>query len=282
MTIIANRAPERDNNTVPFSFEGTNVRTLTTDNEPWFVLGDVCKVLGIVDVGNAKKRLDLQDTRSTRLLDSRGHNRQNTVINESGLYDVILDSRKPQAKRFRRWITAEVIPSIRKTGSYTASPAELSRMDILNMAIEAETEKNAALAELEKASPKAEFYDEYVESDGQHTLNDAAKQLGWRPLIMRQELVDQKILCKGPNEAGNGYEHVPRQEFITQGYFEVKTSKFRNDYGRWVSYRQTLVTAKGIPWLAKRLGEDDGRVRNPRKKIEPNPINFNYVPSRFL
>lgn len=105
---------------IPFTFEGQNVRTFTIDGAPWFVLGDVCKVLDL-RVDAVKTRLDQADHSTTGVWSAENNrNYAVTIVNESGLYDVILDSRKPQAKAFRRWITAEVIPSIRKTGSYTA------------------------------------------------------------------------------------------------------------------------------------------------------------------
>ena len=109
-----------------FGFEGRNVRVVEKDGNPWWVLADVCEILGIVSVGNASDRLDDDEKSTLRLTegattDGTG-NPNATVINESGLYTVILRSDKPDAKRFRKWITSEVLPSIRKTGSYGGSP----------------------------------------------------------------------------------------------------------------------------------------------------------------
>ncbi|MEE8658645.1 hypothetical protein CGLAMM_02135 [Acetobacteraceae bacterium EV16G] len=94
-----------------FSFEGTDVRFLTKSDEPWWVLADVCKVLEIRNSSDAANRLD-EDERSTiAITDSGNLNASRTIINESGLYSLILTSRKPAAKRFKKWVTAEVLPT---------------------------------------------------------------------------------------------------------------------------------------------------------------------------
>lgn len=99
-------------------FEGNEVRVIGTPEQPLFVLADVCKVLDIRNPSDVKRRLD-EGVHSIEVIsDSVGRNRNTIVINEEGLYDVILDSRKPQAKRFRKWVTGEVLPSIRKDGGY--------------------------------------------------------------------------------------------------------------------------------------------------------------------
>lgn len=100
-----------------FSYEKYNVRSVIIGNEPWFVLSDVCKVLGIGNPSDVKTRLD-DDVYSIETLQTAGGMQKMTIINENGLYDVILESKKPEAKAFRKWITHEVIPSIRKTGGY--------------------------------------------------------------------------------------------------------------------------------------------------------------------
>ena len=105
---------------IPFSFEGNEVRLLDRDGEPWFVLTDVCRALELVNAPQVASRLDEDEKTTITNADSRvGHGPQSlTIINESGLYSLILTSRKAAAKRFKKWITAEVLPSIRKTGMY--------------------------------------------------------------------------------------------------------------------------------------------------------------------
>lgn len=107
------------NNIQIFKYENNDVRTVEMNGEPWFVLKDVCAVLGIADHKVTARRLDSDEVCQTPLTDSMGRQQETTVINESGLYNVILRSDKPEAKPFRKWVTSEVLPSIRKTGSYT-------------------------------------------------------------------------------------------------------------------------------------------------------------------
>lgn len=124
---------------MPFDFKGSEVRTVRIDDDvPWFVVPDVCAVLEISNPSQAVKRLDPADVRRSDTLisnegvpltDSIGRRRTMTMVNESGLYDLIFESRKPEARAFRRWVTNEVLPSIRQTGAYTTpvttkAPAE--------------------------------------------------------------------------------------------------------------------------------------------------------------
>jgi len=108
-------------NLVPFNFEGSQVRVVTDENgEPLFVAADVCTVLGIQNTTDALKRLD-NDEKGIDSIDTLGGAQEMSVINESGLYNLILGSRKPEAKRFKHWVTHEVLPTIRKTGTYSVS-----------------------------------------------------------------------------------------------------------------------------------------------------------------
>jgi len=102
---------------IPFSFEDQSVRVMDQNGKPWFVLADVCKVLAISNPSQAATRLD-DDEKGIITTDTPSGDQQMLIINESGLWAMVLTSRKPQAKRFRKWVTADVIPSIRKNGSY--------------------------------------------------------------------------------------------------------------------------------------------------------------------
>lgn len=104
-----------------------DVRMVMQDGEPWWVLVDVCKILDLASPHKVAERLDEDERNQIPVIDSIGRRQETTIINESGLYSVILRSNKPQAKAFKRWVTHEVLPSIRRTGSYNASfrPARL-------------------------------------------------------------------------------------------------------------------------------------------------------------
>ncbi|GGK20898.1 hypothetical protein GCM10010965_12500 [Caldalkalibacillus thermarum] len=114
-----------------FDYHGQQVRTVVKDGEPWFVLKDVCHILDLGQVAGVKRRLS-KDVISNHPLETPDGIQQMTIINEDGLYDVILESRKPEARAFRKWVTKDVLPTIRKTGQYSLeqlkTPAELMLM----------------------------------------------------------------------------------------------------------------------------------------------------------
>ena len=114
------------NNIQIFKYENNDVRTVELNGEPWFALKDVCAVLGISNHKMTAQRLDADEVILTDLTDSMGRQQETTVINESGLYNVILRSDKPEAKPFRKWVTSEVLPSIRKNGGYIAGQEQLT------------------------------------------------------------------------------------------------------------------------------------------------------------
>lgn len=108
--------------------EESHFRVIDRKGEPWFVLSEVCRELDIGNVGDAASRLDDDEKDNIDIIDAIGRNRKTLIINESGLYSLILTSRKPAAKRFKKWVTSEVLPSIRKTGGYGAqTPAFIRR-----------------------------------------------------------------------------------------------------------------------------------------------------------
>ena len=102
-----------------WNYESSEIRTVQINGEPWFVLSDVCKVLELSTPARVAERLEKDEVSQTHTIDRMGREQKTTIINESGLYTVILRSDKPQAKPFRKWVTSVVLPSIRKTGSYS-------------------------------------------------------------------------------------------------------------------------------------------------------------------
>ena len=121
MTMVASPDGPGENGAVErFSFEGAEIRTLLRDGEPWWVAGDVCAALDIANIGSVLARLDDDEKDSIRLADGKRGNPNRAVINEAGLYTLIIRSDRPEAKTFKRWVTHEVLPAIRKTGQYVA------------------------------------------------------------------------------------------------------------------------------------------------------------------
>ena len=143
-----------------WNYESSEVRTVQVNGEPWFVLSDVCKVLELSTPARVAERLEKDEVSQTHTIDRMGREQKTTIINESGLYTVILRSDKPQAKPFRKWVTSEVLPSIRKHGSYSVQSqfADLSpqlqvliQMETRQKQIEArQAEQATALAGLEQ------------------------------------------------------------------------------------------------------------------------------------
>ena len=251
-----------------FSFEDQQVRTLMIEDEPWCMLGDVCKVLGMTNVTEVKKRLDQADFNTTEVR-SGNQNRNLVIVNESGLYDVILDSRKPQAKRFRRWVTSEVLPSIRKHGGYlTEQKIEevlLNPDTIIQLAqnLKAEQEKRV-IAEAERAAaealteqfeaknremaPKARGYEKLIESKGAFDFNRVAKNLGIGRNTMLAALRDRKVLM-----SGGELQNVPYQRYAK--HFEVKIHQGVTDYGREFTAYKVRVKPSGVAMIFEKLAD---------------------------
>ena len=132
--------------------ENKLVRTMNVSGEPWFVLKDVCDVLGLSTPARVAERLDSDEVSQAHLIDSMGRSQEMTIISESGLYNVILRSDKPEAKPFRKWVTAVVLPSIRKNGGYIAGQEELSPQELMAKALlvaqKTLTDRDARIKEL--------------------------------------------------------------------------------------------------------------------------------------
>ena len=159
-----------------FNYNSVEVRTIQKDGEPWFVLRDVCNVLGLGTPARVAERLDPDEVSQTHITDSMGRQQETTIINESGLYSVILRSDKPEAKPFRKWVTSEVIPAIRRHGSYSRkplTPAEqlLAQANVLVeqerrlSALEETAEKTSRAIEM-IAAPAASTRDTWQEETG--------------------------------------------------------------------------------------------------------------------
>ncbi|MFE5334153.1 phage antirepressor [Embleya sp. NPDC056575] len=189
----------------PFSFPETGqpVRTITLGGEPWFVTTDVCTVLAHTNASQAVATLD-EDEKGVSIAETPGGPQQVGIVSESGLYSLILRSRKPQARAFKRWITREVIPSIRRTGSYTVAPAAPALPDITTAAgVLAMAEQFArtarqlveADAKLRELEPKAIAHDTYLSAQsGERLIREVAKLLAWRQQDLRRFLVEEKFI----------------------------------------------------------------------------------------
>lgn len=161
---------------IPFQFQDREVRVVDVDGEPWFVASDVAKILGYRDAANLTRRLDADD-RGTRSVSTPSGDQLMTVVTEPGLYASILGSHVPGAQQFKRWVTREVLPQIRRTGSY-GMVRELTGPELMARAlIEADSTIKAQAAELEAARPKVEIADRFLDADSDYSVRDAANAL---------------------------------------------------------------------------------------------------------
>lgn len=220
-----------------------NVRTVIIDGEPWFVGNDVAKALGYSKTNEAiKTNVSEMDTALAGVIDSMGRNQQTTVINESGLYDLIFESRLPSAKGFRHWVTSEVLPSIRQTGKYSVSsiPDSYTIEDPVERAkrwIEEQEEKRALQEQLQEAEPKIGYFDALVDSNLLTNFRDTAKELGYSQTEFTGWLLTKKYVYKDSKGIIKPYE-----PYRKQGLFVMKD--FKNPYNGFSGTR-TYVTVKG-------------------------------------
>ncbi|WP_117017114.1 phage antirepressor KilAC domain-containing protein [Aeribacillus pallidus] len=230
-----------------FQYQQHQLRTVIKDGEPWFVAKDVCDVLNHSNHKVAVTRLDEDEVSKVYLTDSLGRKQQTTIVNEAGLYSLILTSNKPEAKQFKRWVTHEVIPSIRKTGYYSIKKLDSYMIDDpierAKRWIEEQEEKRAIEQKLQIAAPKAEMYDVALSADNAQTMSIVAKTLGYGRNRLFAFLREQGVLRQN-NE--------PYQEFIDRGYFRIRQVPISRSSGTQ-NKPQTLVTAKGMDYIAKLL-----------------------------
>ena len=233
-----------------FTYNSNEVRTVELNGEPWFVLKDVCEVLGIADHKVTARRLDADEVCQTPLTDSMGRQQETSIINESGLYNVILRSDKPEAKPFRKWVTSEVLPSIRKHGAYmtpeTLQAAILNPDTMIQLCqqLKAEQDKNAALTaqnsqltvDKQIMQPKADYFDDLVDRNLLTNFRETAKELGIKPKAFVDWLLSKKYIYRDQKGKLMPYEGK------NNGLFEVK--ECFNEKTQWGGV-QTLITPKG-------------------------------------
>lgn len=220
------------------------IRTVVIDGEPWFVAVDVCRALEIVNSRDALTRID-EDEKGVVLTDTPGGKQEVTTVNEPGLYSLVLGSRKPEAKVFKRWITHEVIPSIRKNGGYIAGQETMSDVELMARALivaqNVIEEKNRQISGLTEENllmkPKAEYFDDLVDRKLLTNFRDTAKEFH----------IGQKRFIAFLTDNGYAYRDakgriLPHQKHIDAGLFELK--ECRSERSRWAGM-QTLITPRG-------------------------------------
>lgn len=189
-----------------FDFEGSNVRTVNIDGNPYFVGKDVATILGYKNTKDALlKHVDDEDKLGSQIATS-GQNREMKVINESGLYSLILSSKLPSAKKFKRWVTSKVLPAIRKHGAYMTNEkieeVLLNPDTIIKLATELKTERERrSIAEqwVNELTPKASYYDLVLSNESLVTITQIAKDYGMSGQAMNHKLHDLGVIYKQGN-----------------------------------------------------------------------------------
>lgn len=173
------------------------LRTIKINGEIWFVAKDVCDALEIKNSRDALTRLDADEKNTVVLTDGIG-NPNKSVVNEYGLYTLVLSSRKPEAKTFKRWVTHDVLPSIRKTGQYSNLPQDY--LSALKALVVSEEAKQKAELELAIAQPKANYTDNVLSSEGYMTATQIAKDYGKSAKWLNKLLHAEGIQYKSGNQ----------------------------------------------------------------------------------
>ncbi len=250
-----------------FEFQSQPVRVVVIDGEPWFVLADLCRVLGLTNPTMVANRLLADGLSHTEVTDSLGRSQQATVVDETNLYEVVLRSDKPEAINFRRWVTGEVLPEIRKTGTYgpvmpTALP---SRKELAQWVIDAEERVEVeakARAEAEARAKELEApaaaWTELADAAGDYEVADAAKVLSRDPHICigRDRLFSfmsvEGWIYRGRNARWRAYQAQVDCGRLVE---KVGTQFWHAGRGEYVAPEPTVrVTPKGLAELHKRLG----------------------------
>ena len=234
-----------------------SVRTLVINSEPWFVGKDVADVLGY---SNSRKAMaDHVDDEDKEVLTSRNvtleniPNRGITVVNESGLYSLILSSKLPSAKKFKRWDTSEVLPALRKTGQYQVK--ELSGSELMAKAlIEAQNVLAAKDKQIEEMKPKVVFADAVATSHTSILVGDLAKILKQNGIDMGQKRLFAWLREKGYLIKRQGTDYnMPTQKAMDLGLFEIKEGSYVNGSGVNITTKTPKVTGKGQQYFINKF-----------------------------
>lgn len=228
-----------------------NVRIILQDNEPWFVAKDVCECLEINNSRQALSRLDA-DEKADVILNDGSQNRNMNIVNEYGLYSLVLSSRKPEAKEFKRWITHDVLPSLRKYGTYSMDIPKTLPDALKAYASEIE-QHNKTKALLEAQRPKVIFADAVSTSDTDILIGDLAKLLNQNSHNIGQNRLFERLRNEGflISRKGSSY-NSPTQRAMEMGLFRIKETAITHSDGRVSLNKTPKVTGKGQLYFINR------------------------------
>ena len=238
-----------------------SVRTITKDNEPMFCLGDLCRALDLTAKG-VKQRLSDEVISNYPIEDALGRMQNTLFVNEDGLYDVILESRKESAKKFRKWVTSEVLPSIRKNGGYIANQEQMTPEQIVANALivaqniightdrqieELETSVQQMDSVISEMTPKVDYADRILSSTDCMTVTQIAQDYG----VSAQRF--NKILHSAGIQRKVGDQWILYAEYQGKGYVRNKTCEYRKSNGETGTKLLTVWTQKGRMLIYEKL-----------------------------
>lgn len=237
-----------------FNFENHEVRSLLINSEPWFVGKDVAEVLGYAKPLNAiAQHVDKDDSLKQGLTDSLGRQQKTIFVNESGLYALIFGSKLESAQKFKRWVTSEVLPALRKTGQYQVK--ELSGSELMAKAlIEAQSVLAAKDKVIEEMKPKVVFADAVATSHTSILVGELAKILKQNGIDMGQKRLFAWLREKGYLIKRQGTDYnMPTQKAMELGLFEIKEGSYVNGSGVNITTKTPKVTGKGQQYFINKF-----------------------------
>ena len=230
-----------------------NVRVLLQGDEPWFVAKDVADTLGYQNGSrDVNRHTDEEDRTKTMLFDGN-QNKETILINESGLYSLVLSSKLPNAKQFKRWVTSEVLPSLRKYGTYSMDiPRTLP--DALKAYADEIEQHNKTKALVEAQRPKVIFADAVSTSNTDILVGDLAKLLSQNSYAVGQNRLFEQLRNEGflISRKGNSY-NMPTQRAMEMGLFRIKETAITHSDGRVSLNKTPKVTGKGQQYFINRF-----------------------------
>lgn len=245
----------------PFDFNGIQVRVLTDEHgNPWFLGADVCAILGTA-TNHIREYLDADEITNIRSTDiAQNGGKAPVFVSESGLYSLVLRSRKPEAREFKRWVTHEVLPQIRKTGGYIPTTDADDDMTILAKAVmigqRTMEEQKRRIAEqsthIKELEPKARFADAVAASDGTCLIGELAKMLRQNGLDIGQNRLFEILRQDGYLGKTGSNRNVPTQKAMDLGLFRIKETAVTHSDGHVTINRTAKVTGKGQTYFIKR------------------------------
>lgn len=251
------------NEIVPQAFDSQEFGTIRAmrgeDGEPWFVASDIAKALGYGDATHMTRRLD-EDEKGLRSVETPGGEQQMAVITEAGMYSAILGSKVEGARRFKRWVTHEVLPALRRDGAYVASDGTEDDSTLMARALRAADralrERDARMAALEAENaemrPKALFADSVAASDGTCLVGELAKMMTQAGFPIGQNRLFKLLRDDGFLGKSGSNRNVPLQRYVEMGLFRIKETAITHADGHVTINRTPKVTGKGQRYFIER------------------------------